>query len=116
LLFTHLNKKKREEKKRQKLPIPGHGVAEHLLLHLGQLWVVGLGLLGVEGERLLLAELVEGAANLVARGEGLHGQWRLVEVREHLGRAQRWVIAIKTKIQLTNTLPIILNCVIGVIN
>ena len=29
---------------------------------------------------------------------------------------QRWVIAIKTKIQLPNTLPIILNCVIGIIN
>ena len=31
-------------------------------------------------------------------------------------RQQRWVIAIKTKIQFTNTLPIILNCVIGIIN
>ena len=30
--------------------------------------------------------------------------------------AQRWVIAIQTKIQLPNTLPIILNCVIGIIN
>jgi hypothetical protein len=30
--------------------------------------------------------------------------------------AQRWVIAIETKIQSTNTLTIILNCVIGVIN
>jgi len=41
---------------------------------------------------------------------GLCGQlWRLdVE--------QRWVIAIKAKIQLPNTLPIILNCVIGIIN
>ena len=29
---------------------------------------------------------------------------------------QRWVIAIETKIQLPNTLPIILNCVIGIIN
>ena len=30
--------------------------------------------------------------------------------------AQRWVIAIETKIQSTNTLTIILNCVIGIIN
>ena len=29
---------------------------------------------------------------------------------------QRWVIAIETKIQLPNTLPIILNFVIGIIN
>ena len=29
---------------------------------------------------------------------------------------QRWVIAIETKIQLPNTLPIVLNCVIGIIN
>jgi len=33
-----------------------------------------------------------------------------------LAAAQRWVISIKTKFQLTNTLPIILNCVIGIIN
>ena len=30
--------------------------------------------------------------------------------------AQRWVVAIETKIQLPNTLPIILNCAIGIIN
>jgi hypothetical protein len=29
---------------------------------------------------------------------------------------QRWVIAIKTNIQLPNTSPIISNCVIGIIN
>ena len=32
------------------------------------------------------------------------------------GCGQRWVIAIKTKIQLPNTLPTILNCAIGIIN
>ena len=32
------------------------------------------------------------------------------------GGVQRWVIAIKTKNRLPNTLPIILNCVIGIIN
>jgi hypothetical protein len=31
-------------------------------------------------------------------------------------RAQRWVIAVETKIQLPNTLLIILNCVTGIIN
>jgi hypothetical protein len=42
-----------------------------------------------------------------------------VGAQEHLwaaGVRQRWVIAIKTKVQLPNTLPIISNCVIGIIN
>jgi len=43
---------------------------------------------------------------------------RLEGILGHVGgpSAHRWVIAIQTKIQLPNTLPIILNCVIGVIN
>ena len=43
--------------------------------------------------------------------------WRVASVLFVGGGAgQREVIAVKTKIQLTNTLPIILNCVIGIIN
>jgi len=40
----------------------------------------------------------------------------IISVRIIVIHIQRWVIAIKTKIQLPNTLPIILHCVIGIIN
>jgi hypothetical protein len=40
----------------------------------------------------------------------------IISIRIIVIHIQRWVIAIKTKIQLPNTLPIILNCVIGIIN
>ena len=36
--------------------------------------------------------------------------------RGGVARGQRWAIAIETKIQLPSTLPIVLNCVIGIIN
>jgi len=42
-----------------------------------------------------------------SRFRGLTSDW--------LASEQRWVIAVKTKIQLPNTLPIILSCVIGII-
>jgi len=42
--------------------------------------------------------------------------WPQVRGREDDVKGQRWVIAIETKIQLPNTLPIILNCAVGIIN
>ena len=46
----------------------------------------------------------------VGCGVGLDGAFGACSV------CQRWVIAIETKIQLPNTLPIILNCAIGIID
>jgi len=71
--------------------------------------IVRVGATG--SSRLLLTT----PTHMAVVGSGLG--WR----RSHRGYTvrpwrQRWIIAIKTKTQLPNTLPIILNCVIGIIN
>ena len=55
------------------------------------------------------------ARQVVRTGQAGHaGQVGRAERRA--GGAQGWLVAIQTKIQLTNTLLVILNCVIGIIN
>jgi hypothetical protein len=86
--------------------------------------------LALEAGELLLLRLVEGVVALevvpqpvgvVELVEFARAQLTLVdevglEEEAFGGGGQRWVIAIKTKIQLPNTVPIILNCVIGIIH
>ena len=64
-----------------------------------------------ESSRLLLTKPTHMA--VVGSGLGRRRRHRRNTIRPW---RQRWVIAIKTKIQLPNTLPIIFNCVIGIIN
>jgi hypothetical protein len=69
------------------------------------------------GERAVAAPSDESLASCGGRSRPIRlaFEWRLGR-SDRITRPQRWVIAIETKIQLANTLPIILNCVIGVIN
>ncbi len=84
--------------------------------------LVGLAVLRMEPEQVMLAEagLQEPrAATTHARERRLAGLLLLLETvvgEEEVALRQRWVIAIKTKNQLLNVLPIILNFVIGIIN
>ena len=85
--------------------------------------LVGLAVLRMEPEQVMLAEagLQEPrAAATHARERRLAGLLLLlletVVGEEEVALRQRWVVAIKTKNQLLNVLPIILNFVIGIIN
>ena len=86
--------------------------------------LVGLAVLRMEPEQVMLAEagLQEPrAAATHARERRLAGLLLLLLLEtvvgeEEVALRQRWVIAIETKNQLLNVLPIILNCVIGIIN
>ncbi len=66
----------------------------------------------------MLGRIGRDALGRVARATDLGSDaWRCVDDwARALTARQRWVIAIISKIQLPNTLPIILNCVIGIIN
>ena len=71
------------------------------------------GHIGV-GERAIAAPADESLASCGGRSRPvrLALEWRLGR-SDRITCPQRWVTAIETKIQLANTLPIILNCVIG---
>jgi len=91
------------------------------LAHVAQL--AALGRVPLRAQRLV--QRLQHVGQDVDEGRGVLDVEVLEEVEREgqrfaaiakLTGAQRWVIAIETKIQSTNTLTIILNCVIGIIN
>jgi hypothetical protein len=81
-----------------------------LLVNLSVLESVGRGQIDCDRWLMVLDGLLVLVVRLLDLLLRLENHWRLIAL------VQRWVIAIKTKIQLPNTLPIILNCVISIIS
>ena len=90
-------------------------VQTHHLVHDLDLGLLAGGLTRLRRLRGLVAAVGVAVGERASRGADRAGGRRRRQLVRTCHR-QRWVIAFKTKIQLTNTLPIILNCVIGIIN